>query len=125
MKKIILITVSFATLLSAFTTKVVNGYAVSVYDENKIEENIQAKRTTQKDYNGICYSKIYIFGKILDGHTKVLIGKSLGHKVEEHAIHKNHLIVGKEMIFKHYGVTKGYFHVYFNNDLLDMKTFVK
>ena len=120
-----LIIIFFTTLLPAFTTKIINGYAVSIYDEKGIEENIQAKRKTDKDYNGICYTKVYIFGKIFDGHTKVMIGQSVGVKVKENPIFKHRLLIGKEVIFKHYGVTKGYFHVYFNNDLLDMKTFVQ
>ena len=106
MKKIILLILTLTSFLYSYSTKILNGYAVSIYNEQKIEENIQAKRKTSKDYNGICYSKVYIFGKILNGNVKVMIGKSIGHKVQQRSIQKNRLIVGKEIIFKHYGVKK-------------------
>lgn len=123
--KVLFLTLFLLSQGISYTTKILNGYAVSIYDEQKVEENIQSKRKTSKDYNGICYTKVYIFGKILNGNVKVMIGKSIGHKITQRAIHKNRLLVGKEVIFKHYGVSKGYFKVYFNDDLLDTKTYVK
>lgn len=125
MKLFIGLIFSFVSLF-AYQTKLINGYAVSIYDEKMIEENIQSKRNTKKDYNGICYTKVYIFGKILhQGHTKVKIGNAIGHKIKEEVIHKNRLIIGKMITFKHYGVSKGYLEVYFNDKLLDSKTLIQ
>lgn len=107
-------------------SKLINAYAVSIYDAQMIEENIQSKRTTKKDYEGICFTKIYVFGKVLhQGNITVKIGNTIGHKVEEQAIHKNRLIIGKSILFKHYGVSKGYLQVFLNGKLKDSKTFIR
>lgn len=126
MKKILFCFGIFTLSAYAYTSKIINGYAVSIYDEKMVEENIQAKRKSKKDYQGICYTKVYIFGKVLNnGNTKVMIGNSIGHKIKENPIHKNRLIIGKEIIFKHYTVSKGYLKLYFDGKLLDTKTYIK
>lgn len=125
MKTLILFILFFTLNLHAYSSNVINAYAVSIMDENFIEENVQAKRKTSKDYNGLCYSKIYIFGNYFHETPSVKIGNSIGSVYKERTIVKNGLNIGKEIIFRHLTITKGYFQVRFGNKLLDGKVFVK
>ena len=123
--KYFIVVLLFSSLF-AMPSKLVNAYAVAIYDKHHIEENIQSKRKTKKDYNGVCYTKVYIFGKVLHQmNIKVKIGQTLGHQIKIQPIHKNRLLIGKAITFKHYGVSKGYLEVYVNGKLKDGKTFVQ
>jgi hypothetical protein len=124
MKTLILICF-LCTVVFAYSSNVINAYAVSIMDEQFNEENVQAKRKSDKDYNGVCYSKIYIFGNYFHEKPSVRIGNSIGHIYKEKIITKNGYNIGKEIIFKHYTVTKGYFQVRFGNKLYDSKVFIK
>lgn len=125
MKKLIFIPLLLSNLLFAYSSNVVNGYAVAMLDHRMVEENVQAKRKTDKDYNGYCFSKVYIFGKLFHEKPKVTIGNSQGHIIKERSIIKNGKIVGKEYIFQHMTVTKGYLKLKYSGKILDSKVFVK
>ena len=125
MKKIVLPLFLLSTLLFAYSSNVINGYAVSIYDKNLIEENIQAIRKTKKNYNGLVYVKVYIFGKLFHENPKVKIGNSIGHIIKERSIVKNRKIIGKEITYKHHAVSKGYLELSYSKKILDTKVFVK
>lgn len=125
MKKIILLLSLLFTYSYPYSSNVINAYAVSIYDKNFKEEDIKSKRKTNKDYQNICYTKIYVLGKLFNEDIKVEIGTSRGHIFKERSIAKNGRIIGKEIIFKHYGVSKGYIKVFTSRKTFDMKVFVK
>ena len=125
MKKLFLLLILISTTAFSYSSNVINGYAVSIYDKNLLEEDIRAKRKTDKDYNGECYTKIYIFGNLFHEKPRVKIGSSIGHLIKERSIVKNGQIIGKEITYKHHAVSKGYLEVYYSKKLLDTKVFVK
>ncbi|MDZ7819744.1 MAG: hypothetical protein U5K55_14540 [Aliarcobacter sp.] len=102
------------------------SYAIAIFDENGDGENIQHKKITSNDYNGICYSKIVIFGNFINSKVEVKIGDSLGYYENSISIYnKQKIKIGEELTFKHYNIQKGYFEVRINNKLYDTKVFVK
>lgn len=111
--------------LNAYSSHVINAYAVSVYDKDMHEENIQGKRQTSKDYNGVVYSKIYVFGTLLQARVHVKIGNSIGSEIDQRAIVKNNLHIGNELIFKHSTVKSGYLEVSVDNKIFDQSLYVK
>ncbi len=125
MKNLLLLTLLLSSSLFAYSSNVINGYAVAMLDMRMVEENIQAKRKTDKDYNGYCFSKIYLFGKLFHEKPKVKIGNSIGHIIKERLIIKNGVAIGKEYIFQHMTVTKGYLELSYSGKILDSKVFVK
>lgn len=129
MKKIrdILILLLLSNLsLFAYSSNVTNAYAIGVFDEKGNGENIQHVRKTKNDYNGTCYSKIVVFGRLLAQTPDVRIGTSKGHFVKSSPVYnKKKIKIAQELTFKHYGVTKGYFEVRISNRLYDGKVFVK
>ena len=46
--------------LFAANSDIQASYAVAVFHENGTGENIQHKKITDQDYNGICFSKIVV-----------------------------------------------------------------
>jgi hypothetical protein len=128
MKKIfILITLLLTiTQANAYSTKIKTAHAIGIFHKNGNGENIQHVRKTKDDYNGICYSKIVIFGKLNNINVKVKIGNSIGSFIKRIPIYnKQKIKIAQEMTFKHYNVTKGYIEVRINNKLYDSKVFVK
>ncbi|GGD32131.1 hypothetical protein GCM10012288_02580 [Malaciobacter pacificus] len=125
MKYLILILIITTSLFSK-NVKIDKAVAVGIFDENGNGENIQHLRETKNDYNGLCYSKIVVFGNYQNQKIDVKIGKSIGHKIKSIPIYsKNKTKIGEEISFKHYNITKGYFEVKIENKLFDTKVFVK
>ena len=126
MKKFICLLLINCFTLFAFDSKVQASYAIGIFDENGDGENIQHKRVTSNDYNGICYSKIVIFGNFTNSKVEVKIGNSIGYYENSISVYNNQKIkIGEELTFKHYNIQKGYFEVRINNKLYDTKVFVK
>lgn len=125
MKYLILILIITTSLFSK-NVKIDKAVAVGIFDENGNGENIQHLRETKNDYNGLCYSKIVVFGNYQNQKIDVKIGNSLGYKIDSKPIYNNKKIkIGTEVTFKHFNITKGYFEVRISNKLFDTKVFVK
>jgi len=123
---IILILLSSIIQLNAYNSKINSAYAIAIFHENEKGENIQHTRKTKDDYNGICYSKIVVFGKVTNAKTSVKIGNSVGTFIRAIPIYNKYKIkIAQEQTFKHYNVTKGYIEVRVNKKLYDSKVFVK
>lgn len=57
MKKFILTLFLIISNLFSFDSNIQGSYAIGIFHENGTGENIQHKKITQDDYNGICFSK--------------------------------------------------------------------
>jgi len=122
---IALLTLTFANS-NAHSIQIKTAHAIGIFHENGDGENIQHSRRTKNDYNGICYTKIVVFGKLNNIMPKVKIANSIGSFVKTMSIYNNQKIkIAQEMTFKHYNVTKGYLEVRIKNKLYDSKVFVK
>lgn len=111
---------------NSYSSQIKTAHAIGIFHENGNGENIQHLRKTKEDYNGTCFSKIVVFGKLNNIMPKVKIGKSKGSFVKAIAIYnKQKIKIAQEITFKHYNVTKGYFEVRVNNKLYDSKVFIK
>jgi hypothetical protein len=114
------------TQLNAYSTKIRTAHAIGIFHENGNGENIQHVRKTKDDYNGICYSKIVVFGKLNGIKPKVKIGNSVGAFIKTISIYnKQKIKIAEEITFKHHNVTKGYIEVRIKEKLYDSKVFVK
>jgi len=126
MKKIISFLIFTSIHMFAFDSKIQASYAIGIFDEYGNGENIQHKKITLEDYNGIAYSKIVIFGTFFNSNIQVKIGDSKGHFVKSISIYNNRKIkIGEELTFKHLNIKKGYFEVKIDGKLYDSKVFVK
>ena len=98
-----------------------------IYDENGKGENVQHTKITQNNYNGICYTKIAIFGNINNNsRIEVIIGNSIGNFENKIPLtNDKNIVIGYEYTFKHYTVEKGHIEVKIDNKLYDSKVFVK
>lgn len=125
-KHILILLFIFNLSLFAFSSKVSNSYAIGIFDEQGQGENVQHTRKTKNDYNGTCFSKIVVFGRLLGQTPDVRIGSSKGHFVKSIPIYnKKKIKIANELTFKHYAVSKGYFEVRISGKLYDGKVFVK
>ena len=129
MKNIFIIITLLALSLTnsnAYSTQIKTAHAIAIFHENGNGENIQHLRKTKDDYNGTCFSKVVVFGKLNNIKAEVKIGNSKGIFVKAIPIYNRQKIkIAEEMTYKHYKVTKGYFKVIVNNKLYDSKVFVK
>ncbi len=129
MKNIFILIALLALILTnsnAYSTQIKNAHAIGIFHENGNGENIQHVRKTKDDYNGICFSKIVVFGKLNNIKPEVKIGNSKGSFIKAISIYnKNKIKIAQEMTYKHYNVTKGYIEVRVANKLYDSKVFVK
>lgn len=126
MKKTIYLLLINTFTLFAFDSKIQASYAIGIFNENGNGENIQHKKITSNDYNGICYSKIVIFGNFKNSKVEVKIGNSLGYYENSISVYNNQKIkIGEELTFKHYNIQKGYFEIKIDDKLYDTKVFVK
>jgi len=126
MMKALIINLLITNILFASSSKIYNAYAIGIFDENGNGENIQKKRKSTHDYNGICFSKIFVNSKYNKNPPKVLIGNSIGHFQSSKSIYnKKRLKIGEVLTFKHYNVKEGYLKVIIKNNIYDMKTFIK
>ena len=115
---------SFA--LFATNSEIQASYSVGVFHENGSGENVQHKKITDQDYNGVCFSKIVVFGEIRNKKIEVKIGKSLGYFESSIPIYnKQKIYIAEELTFKHYNVSKGYIEIKIDDKIYDTKVFVK
>lgn len=125
-RNILLILLISKLSVFAYSSKVSAAYGIGIFDKNGNGENIQHVRNSKNDYNGECYSKIVVFGKLFTSSPDVRIGNSKGHFVKKIAIYnKQNIKIAEEMTFKHYNVSKGYLQIKINNKLFDTKVFIK
>ena len=125
-----LILISFfiiSTLAANSSNNISKAFAFAIFDENGQSENIQNISTTKYDYEGISYTKIVVFGKMLHNRKiDVLIGNSIGTFVDEKPIVDiRKIVIAYEYTFKHYSVTSGLLQVKIDNKLYDSRVFVK
>lgn len=122
--KNILILALFVNICIA-DSRVYGAFALAIYDKNMNKEEIQNKRETTKNYQGICFSEVFINYTKNNPNVKVTIGNSIGHEIFSKAIYKNNIKVGKIIRFKHYAVDKGYLSVKINNQIFSKRIFIK
>lgn len=116
----------FLSITFLYSNNIKAAYAIGIFHENGKGENIQHVRITNDNYEGICFSKIVVFGQTSKKNIKVKIGNSIGHFIKEIPIfNSKKILIGNEITFKHYNITKGYFEVKINNKLYDTKVFIK
>lgn len=126
MKNIILLITLLILPLYSFNSKVNGIYAIGVFDSGGNGENVQHVTKTKADYNGTCYTKVFVHGSILKAKPQVKIGNSIGHYQSSKPIYsKRKIKIGEVLLYKHYGVKSGLIKVTFRNKLYDSKVFVK
>ncbi|XOB62756.1 hypothetical protein ACMC56_02850 [Campylobacterota bacterium DY0563] len=125
MKNIILLILLSSIQLFAFKSDVKQIFAFTIYDEKGHGENIQNIRKTVNDYNGICFTKIFLRGSNLNIKPKVMIGNSKGKYVDSKPVYKNKIMIGKIMTYKHLGVDEGLLKIIFRKKLYDARVYVK
>lgn len=126
MKKFILLLIIFISPLFSYNTKVTGAYAIGIFDAGGNGENIQHVKRTKADYNGTCFTKVFIVGKSFKTKPIVKIGNSIGHFQSSKPIFsKLKIKIGEVLIFKHNRVTKGLIQVIFKNKLYDSKVYVQ
>ncbi len=126
MKKFILISLLINLNLFALSSDIQKAIATGVFHANGRGEKVQHVTTTEENYDGTCYSKIAVFGKIDNKNIKVRIGDSLGYFQNSIPIYNiQNILIGYELTFLHYNVTKGLFEVSIDGRIYDSKVFVK
>lgn len=122
-----LILIFFFLFSFSYSNDIYKAFAVAIYDENNHGENVQHTKITQNNYNGICYTKIAIFGNINNNsRIEVIIGNSIGNFENKIPLtNDKNIVIGYEYTFKHYTVEKGHIEVKIDNKLYDSKVFVK
>jgi len=126
MKKFILLLFIILSPIFAYNSKVTAGYAIGIFDASGNGENVQHVKKTKANYNGTCFTKVFIVGKFYNIKPVVKIGNSIGHHQSSKPIYGNRkLKIGEVLLFKHYNVTKGHIKVMFKNKLFDSKVYVK
>ncbi|WP_421715981.1 hypothetical protein [Arcobacter arenosus] len=126
MKKIfILFTIIFTTLF-AYKSNIKGIYAVGIFDAQGRGENIQHTRKTKNDYNGTCYTKIFLYGNAFNVKPEVSIGNSIGSYINSKPIYdKRNIKIGEELTYKHLNVQNGLLKVTLRNRIFDSKVYVK
>ena len=71
MKKLILISFLINLNLFALSSDIKEALAVGVFHEDGTGEKVQHKRITDENYDGTCFSKIVVIGKIENKSIKV------------------------------------------------------
>ena len=126
MKTLILTLIFIKLQLFAFSNDVKRIFAIGIFDTSKKGENLQNTRETKRDYNGVCYTKIYLYGRITKMKPKVKIGNSIGHYENSQAVYnKEKIKIGQIITYKHYNVTDGILKVYLGKKLYDSRIYVK
>lgn len=126
MKSLILLSVFFTLNLHSYSSNIQNAVAIGIFDKNGNGENIQHKRETKYGYDGICYSKIVVFGFLNQSKPKVIIGNSIGKQIHSIPVYNQYKEkIGEELTFKHYTIRSGQFKVYIDDKLYDSKVYVK
>lgn len=126
MKKLILTILLININLFALSADIQKAIATAVFHENGTGEKIQHLKITEEDYEGTCFSKIAVFGKIEHKNIKVRIGDSLGYFENSIPIYNvQNILIGYELTFRHFNVSKGLFEVSIDGRIYDSKVFVK
>jgi hypothetical protein len=126
MKKLILISFLINLNLFALSSDIKEALAVGVFHEDGTGEKVQHKRITDENYDGTCFSKIVVIGKIENKSIKVRIGESLGYiQNTTHVYNVQNILIGEEITFLHNNVTKGLIEVSIDGRIYDSKVFVK
>ena len=127
MKKFILLLIFILSPLFCYNTSVTGAYAIGIFDSNGNGENIQHVKKTKANYNGTCFTKIFIAGNSFNNKPEVKIGNSIGIYQSTKPIYSKtrKLKIGEVMVFKHFNVTKGLIRVSFKNKIYDSKVYVK
>lgn len=126
MKKYILILIITISQLFAISSDIESSFATGIFHENGTGEKIQHKRVTDQNYEGVCFSKIAVLGKIQNKNIQVRIGDSVGYFENIIPIYNvKNIKIGEEITFKHYNVSSGYFEVKIDGKIYDYKVFVK
>lgn len=126
MKKLILILAIITLNLFSMPNDIQASYAIGVFHENGTGEKIQNKKITEENYEGTCFSKIVVLGKIKNKNIQVRIGDSLGYIQSSVPVYNvQNIKIGEELTFMHYNVSKGYFEVKIDGKIYDSKVFVK
>lgn len=125
MKKLILILL-ISSYLFSMPSDIQASYAIGIFHENGTGEKVQNKRITEDNYEGICFSKIVVLGKIQNKNIQVRIGDSLGYIEGSIPVYNvQNIKIGTEITFRHYNVSNGYFEVKIDGKIYDSKVFVK
>lgn len=128
MKK--LITLLFIINLNLFALPlddIKEAFAVGIFHSNGSGEKVQNKKITEDNYDGTCYSKIAILGK-LGNHLniKIRIGSSIGtYQIKSPIYNAKNILIGYELTFLHEDVTSGILEVSIDGRIYDSKLFVK
>jgi len=126
MKKLFLILFFINLNLFALSSDIKEALAVGVFHENGTGEKVQRKKTTDENYEGTCFSKIVVLGKIGNKNIKVRIGDSLGYIQNTAPVYNvQNILIGHEITFLHYNVTNGLIEVSIDGRTFDSKVFVK
>ena len=126
MKKFILILLIYISNLFALNETIQTALAVGIFHENGTGEKIQNKKFTDENYEGICFSKIVVLGKIENKNIQVKVGDSLGYFINTVPVYNvKNIKIGEELTFKHYNVSKGYIEVKIDGKIYDYKVYVK
>lgn len=127
MKKFILLLIFILSPLFAYNTSVTAIYAIGIFDARGNGENVQHLRKTKADYNGTCYTKVFVVGNAFNSKPEVSIGNSIGIYQSTKPIYSKtrKLKIGEVMVFKHFNVSKGLIKISFKNKLYDSKVYVK
>ncbi len=128
MKKFILLLIFILSPLFSYNTSVTAIYAIGIFNASGNGENVQHLKKTKADYNGICYTKVFVVGNAFNTKPEVRIGNSIGTYQSTKPIYSNNtkkIKIGEVMVFKHFNVTKGLIKVSFKNRVFDSKVYVK
>ena len=126
MKKFILILFIATSNLFSMPSDIQASYAIGVFHENGMGEKVQNKKITEDNYEGTCFSKIVVLGKIQDNNIQVRIGDSLGYMENTTNVYNiQNIKIGTEITFRHYNISNGYFEVKIDGRIYDYKVFVK
>ena len=126
MKKIFILFFIALTSLYSYKSNIQGIYAVGIFDASGRGENIQHVRKTKNDYNGTCYTKVFLYGNAFNVKPEVSIGNSLGHYVNSKPIYdKRNIKIGEELTYKHFNVQNGLLRVSLRNRVFDSKVYVK
>lgn len=128
MKK--LITLLFLINLNLFaltSDDIKEAFAIGMFHSSGSGEKVQNKKVTEDNYDGTCFSKIAILGKLGNNlNIKVRIGSSIGtYQTKAPIYNAKNILIGYELTFIHESVTSGILEVSIDGRIYDSKLYVK
>jgi len=112
--------------INSFSDERIIARAIGIFDEKGNGENIQHVRKTKKNYNGICYTKIFVTNISKHLRPKVTINNSIGHFQSSKPIFNSEKIkIAEVILYKHYNITSGLIKVFVKNKLYDARVYIK